>query len=240
MGDRLANVHRSIYLLFSDGYLPYQGTQLINDDSCFEALRLVRLLLQYPTLCTADTYALYAIFLFQLSRIEARTDSEGQLVELEHQDRSLWQQDMIRLGIHHLNQALNYQQPLSRYQLEALIASLHSNAPSFVATDWNKILSFYEQLLALAPNPFITLNKAIALYFSQKAAVAVNFLEASPHLPFLQEQHHYHAFMGRIFQENGNLLQAREHYSRGLLLAHNQLEKDFFQRKLRQTEAQNL
>jgi RNA polymerase sigma factor (sigma-70 family) len=231
--ERIENVHRTIYLLFNEGYLAYQGNQLLVDTSSLEAMRLIRLMLKHSSLCTADTHALYALFLFHSSRLSARTGPAGGLVELEHQDRSLWQQELIRLGIRHLNRSLAYRQELSRYQLEALIASLHSTAPSFPATDWKKIDLFYEQLLVLSPNPFVTLNRAIALYFSTGTpTAALAFLQNSSCLPFLQEHYLYHSFMGRINQETGNAAQAREYYSRALCLARNELEKRFFEKKL--------
>lgn len=232
LAERTSNVHRTIYLLFNEGYLAYHGTQLLSYDCCLEALRLIRLMLSLPPVCTADSHALYALFLFHLSRINARTGQGGELVELEHQNRGLWQQDMIQLGIHHLNKALSYQQALSRYQLEALIASLHCTAPSFEKTDWEKVSGLYNLLLEISPGPYMTLNKAIALYFSLGADAAHSYLSGSSHLEFLQEQCLYHSFMGRIFQEQGDLLQARAHYQQGISLAQNQLEKDFMQRKL--------
>lgn len=236
LAERRENVHRTIYLLFNEGYLAYQGDRLMDDACCLEALRLLQLILKHPALCSADSHALYALFLFHLSRHDARTDSAGALVELEQQDRILWRQDMIRLGIHQLNKALEYRQPLSRYTLEALIASLHSTAPNFGETDWKKISRLYDQLLQLGPNPFVSLSKAVALYFSMGSQAALDFLENSGHHPFLQEQHLYHAFLGRIFMERKEVRLAHDHYTRALALARNQLEQAFFLQKLRQLQ----
>lgn len=165
-----------------------------------------------------------------------QTGPDGALIELEHQDRSLWRQDMIQLGIRHLNQSLGYRHPLSRYQLEALIASLHSTAPSFRATDWHKIVGFYDLLLQVSPGPYMALNKAIALYFSEGSKAALAYLASSPYRAVLEEYHLYYTFIGRLSRENGELQQAREHYARGLALAKNQLEKAFFVRKLDQID----
>ncbi len=232
LSDRVTNVHRVIYLLFNEGYLAYQGPQLLNDDCCLEALRLLQLMLKQPPICTADTHALYALMLFHLSRVNARTDAAGALVELEHQNRALWHPEMIRLGIHHLNKALDFRQPLGRYPLEALIASLHSTAPSFQETDWQKISHFYDQLLILAPNPFVVLNKAIALYFTENAEAAFAYLADAPYQELLEDQHLYHAFLGRMFLLKGVLAQAKAHFTLAFTLSQNQLEKNYYQQKL--------
>lgn len=230
--DRIANVHRIIYLLFTEGYLAYQGQKLTNEACSLEAVRLLQLILKQPPICTADTHALYALMLFHLSRTNARTDTEGSLVELAQQDRQQWDQTMIRLGIHQLNKALLYEQPLSRYQLEALIASLHSTAPSFQQTDWQKISGFYDQLLSLGPNPWVAFNKAIALYFGESSCAALAYLSATPYRTFLEEQHLYHSFLGSIFQAHADWAKAKEHFALAVSLTQNQLEKAYYLKKI--------
>lgn len=234
LAARTDNVYRILYLLFTEGSFPYQGAELLNIDSALEALRLLRLLLGHPKICTADTHALYALFLFHLARVPARTDAAGQMVELEQQDRSLWQQDLIRLGIRHLNRALAFGQPLSRYQLEALIASLHCRAASFSETDWQKIAQCYEMLLRVNPGPFVAINHAIAVYFERGASVAMPLLERSLYLPQFEQQQLYHAFMGRLCQDRGAPEEAAQHYQKAISLTQHQLEKSLLSKKLLQ------
>jgi RNA polymerase sigma-70 factor (ECF subfamily) len=100
---------------------------------------------------------------FQASRLQARLDDNGSIILLKHQDRTKWYRPLMKKGFMYLDAAFaNDDVPNSNYHLEAVIASLHAEAPSFEATDWKTIYSLYETLHRLHPGPVVALNKAIA------------------------------------------------------------------------------
>jgi RNA polymerase sigma-70 factor (ECF subfamily) len=163
--SRLPIVHKILYLIFNEGYKSSWGKELLREELCEEALLMTRFLLE-TSLHNKDTKALYALMLFNASRFKSRFGASGELLDLEEQDRSLWNQDLIILACDFLKQSAG--SAVSSYHYEASIAYLHCKAKNFESTDWVTISNLYLQLLESSPNPFVELNYAIALYFSGK------------------------------------------------------------------------
>lgn len=160
--QRLPLILRIIYLIFAWGYLPRRGKALVREDLCREALRLSEGLMVHAPDTPPGHHALHALLLFQSARLPARFDRSGQLITLEHQDRSKWDQEMICDGFEQLEAAQSSSE-LTRYHFEAGIASIHARASTWRATDWNSIARLYALLSAHASSPAIKVNWAVSL-----------------------------------------------------------------------------
>lgn len=162
--DRLAAVLRVVYLVFNEAYLSRRPDGPIRVDLAEEALRLGRALDELMP-DEPEVGGLLALMLVQHARAAARFDVEGDLVLLEHQDRSAWDRTMLDEGTAVLERSLRRRSP-GPYQLQAAIASLHSEASSFEATDWEQIVALYDVLATIDPSPVVAMNRAVAIGFA--------------------------------------------------------------------------
>lgn len=210
---RLSIVHKIIYLIFNEGYKSALGKELIREELCEEALLLNRILLNSP-IGNKQTAALQALMLFNSARLTARFGINGEIIDLENQDRSLWNKELIELGCTYLHQSRDTE--ISTYQLEASIAYLHSTSKSFEQTDWNTIADLYKKLLLLYPNPFVELNYAIVLYYAGHKIESFQKLKLLEQHPFINQYYPLNAALGKLYHLEGDVIQAR-HY---LLKAH--------------------
>lgn len=160
IGERLDAVLAVIYLVFNEGYSPSAGTSLVRPDLSAEAIRLGRLVAgQLPD---SEAIGLLALMLLHESRREARTDAEGGLVTLEHQDRSTWNRAAIDEGLAAVRRAFELGS-VGPYAIQAAIAATHAESPAAESTDWSRIVALYAILQRLSPSPVIELNHAVAL-----------------------------------------------------------------------------
>ena len=156
---RLDVVLQVIYLLFNEGYAASAGEAMIRHDLAIEAIRLGRLLCQL--LPEPEVQGLLALMLLQDSRRDARAGDDGELILLEDQDRSRWDQESIQEGIQRVMLALGSQR-FGSYTLQAAIAAVHAEAPSVADTDWAQITGLYDALLSINPSPVVALDRAVA------------------------------------------------------------------------------
>ncbi|MEM8927016.1 MAG: sigma-70 family RNA polymerase sigma factor [Bacteroidota bacterium] len=161
--SRLFVVLRVIYLLFSEGYATTAGSQILKKDICFEALRLALLLRENDYCKHPNLEALIALMCFHISRFEARIDEKGELVSLDHHDRSLYNQDLIQIGLVHLQHAQSSSMNPSNYLFEAAVSYEHCTAKTFAETNWVAILRLYDLQAQNQPSPIAKLNRVIAL-----------------------------------------------------------------------------
>ncbi len=159
---RLEEVLKVLYLMFNEGYSATAGESAVRKDLCGEAIRLARLLAQHPLTSSPKVHALTALFLFQASRLSARSGEDGSLVLLAEQDRTLWDKKLIAEGLRHLRRSAGGEE-LSVYHLEAEIASYHAVSEDFSSTDWASVLSSYDELIARRASPIAALNRIVAL-----------------------------------------------------------------------------
>src|SRR5881628_3654994 len=159
---RLDSVLHSLYLLFNEGYKASSGENLVREELCDEAIRLTQLLARHRAGNQPKTHALFALMLLNAARIPARQDDEGNLLRLEEQDRSLWEQAMIARGMFHLHESTAGAE-ISEYHLQAGIAACHATAIDYKSTDWGKILSLYDRLIEFDDSPVVALNRAVAV-----------------------------------------------------------------------------
>ncbi len=224
--SRLPVVHKIIYLLFNEGYRAGSGKEISRYELCEESLIMTKFLLDNH-ISNDDTAALYALLLFNAARLGARSATTGELYDLEEQDRTLWNVDLIELGCHYLHQSGH--ESISHYHYEATIAYLHCSAKSFADTDWPTITQIYAQLLQDNPNPFAELNYAIALYYDHRPQEAFSILHGLQQT-FLQEYYLLHATLGKLYLLEGQHTKSGHHLGKALTLANFKAEKDFVQK----------
>lgn len=226
---RLESALEVIYLMFNEGYAAQSGDDLIRQDLCGEALRLGRLLAS-SSIGTPETHALVALMAFQSARLPARVDSSGDLILLEDQDRTLWDQKLIALGFHHFSECAGGER-MSGYHVQAAIAATHAGA-SANGVNWGVVLGLYDQLMEVSPSPVVALNRAVAISKLNGPQVALDALR-----PFLADRtlRNYYllpAVQGHFLLNLGKKEEAAECFRRAGELPCSEPEKRFIQRKL--------
>ena len=231
LADRLPSVLRVLYLLFNEGYSSSQPDRLIRRELCEEAVRLALLLVAHPLGETAETDALLAVMYLHSARFDARIDPAGGLLLLEDQDRSLWDQELVALGLHHLQRSARGER-FSAYHAEAAIAAEHCLAPSYDATRWDEITRLYEMLERIAPSPLHTLNRAIALAAWKGPDAGLAVLQAFEPPAWLSGYYLWHATLGELHRRRGDRREAVLHLERALAAAPTHAEKALLERRL--------
>jgi RNA polymerase sigma-70 factor, ECF subfamily len=225
--ERLRSVLAVLYLIFNEGYAATAGDELVRRDLCDEAIRLARILaVLMPD--EAEVLGLLALMLFHDSRREARTAAAGELVLLEHQDRTRWDRPKIDEGARVLERALSLRRPGS-YQLQAAIAALHAEAPTPSETDWAQIAALYAELARIEPSPIVELNRAVAVAMAEGPAYG---LELVDRIPGLDGYHLLHATRADLLRRLGRTEEAASAYAQALELATNPAERGFLERRL--------
>jgi RNA polymerase sigma factor (sigma-70 family) len=171
--EQLSIVHKVIYLIFNEGYKQSGEKTRQGKIMCEDALMLNKFLFDSPV-CNAETKALQALMLFNIARFDARFDAHGNAIELEYQDRKLWDRSLMQLA--HLLLTESEDSTFSPYHLEAAIACVHCAGQKFEDTDWATICKYYEALLKVYPSPFAEINYAVALQYNHQDEKALNIL----------------------------------------------------------------
>lgn len=233
---RLDDVLTILYLLFNEGYGATLGDQLVRADMCEEAIRLGELLAANPIGDQPHVHALLALMWLHVSRLPARTDAAGGLLLLSEQDRAKWNRGAIQRGFDHLRQARTGSH-LTEYHLQAGIAACHAAAPNYEATDWETVLFYYDQLIALRPSPVFRLNRAVAVAMQEGADAGLRALDT---IRGLERYYLLPAVYGELYERKADTTAAAQAYERALALATNGAERQFLLKKLaRVTSAMN-
>ena len=228
--ERLDSVLRVVYLVFNEGYSASFGTSLTRADLSGEAIRLGRLLFQL--LPEPEVTGLLALMVLHESRRPARTSATGDLVLLEQQDRSLWNQSQIIEGIAFVERALSSKR-IGPYTLQAAIAAVHAEAPSAEQTDWAQIVALYDVLLRVEPSPIIQLNRAVAIAMRDGPATGLELVDALLERGELAQYHLAHAARADLCRRLGRKAEARTSYERALALTKQEPEQRFLRQRLR-------
>lgn len=230
--ERLDAVLKVLYLMFNEGYGASGGDELIRRDLCFEAIRLIELLATHPITNSPKVHAAAALFLFQASRLEARTDHLGELILLEEQDRALWDKDLIARGLRHLHLAASGDE-LSTFHLEAEIASIYTQSKDYASTDWGRILECYSIMQKISFSPVVELNRVIAVARMDGPSEALAELERleSTH-DTMRAYNLLHITRGHLCFEIGRLSDAKKAFRHAISLTKNDVVNRFLQRKL--------
>jgi RNA polymerase sigma-70 factor (ECF subfamily) len=227
--ERLDAVLHVIYLVFNEGYSASSGTELIRQELAQEAIRLGRLLAKL--LPDPEVLGLLALMLIQDSRRSARIDSNGDLVRLEDQDRTLWDREQIAEGSALIQRALS-SGSADIYCLQAAIAALHAEAPSFAQTDWQEIVGFYDLLLYRNPSPIIELNRAVAIALRDGPAAGLTLLNDLVARKQLTDYYLLHAARAELLAQLGELDAATTAYATALELTGQEPERRFLHKKM--------
>jgi RNA polymerase sigma-70 factor (ECF subfamily) len=227
--ERVEAVLAVIYLLFNEGYSATSGPALTRMNLSAEAIRLGRVM--SGLLPEPEVLGLLALMLLQESRREARLSTAGELILLEHQDRSTWNQAFIREGIALVERALASRR-FGSYTLQAAIAAVHADARTAEATDWAQICALYAALLALHPSPVIELNRAVAVAMHQGPAAGLDLIEDLVGRGELRNYHLVHAARADLLRRLGRSKEARTEYEQAQALAKSAPEKRYLQKRL--------
>lgn len=235
LAPRLDGVLAALYLLFNEGYKASAGDRLLREDLCQEALRLASLLVAHPSGRAPRTHALLALMHLSAARFPSRVDEHGDLLRLEEQDRSKWDQALIGRGLFHLAEAAQGE-VLSEYHLQAGIAALHCTAADVASTDWPRILRHYEDLYRLRPTPIVALNRAVALSYVRGPQAALDALAELPQRERLESHYLLHAVLGELHWRLNNHRAAAGNFRRALHLSQVGPEQQFLTRMVERTE----
>ncbi|WP_118972976.1 RNA polymerase sigma factor [Taibaiella koreensis] len=225
IGQRMDTVLTTLYLLFNEGYFSQSQNTQLRKDFCWEAMRLVRLLLDNPLTNRPEVNALFSLMCFHASRFESRVDASGEIVLYEEQDEQNWNQELIAQGNYYLNLAATGAS-VTRYHLEAGIAFWHT-----IKTDlggkWEQILQLYNHLLSIHYSPVAALNRTYALARARGNATAIAEAEQLQ----LDDNHLYHLLLGELYKDT-DAVRSIGHLEQALALARSAPEQRLIATKI--------
>jgi RNA polymerase sigma-70 factor (ECF subfamily) len=221
---RLRAVLAVVYLIFNEGYTASSGVRLVRDDLCAEAIRLGRLLAELMP-DEPEVMGLLALMLLTDSRRAARTRADGALVLLADQDRSAWNRELIAEGQAIVRACLRRNEP-GPYQVQAAINAVHSDTATAAETDWMQIVRLYDQLLALAPNAVVALNRAVAVAEVHGPESGLALLDDLG----LDNYYLFHAIRADLLVRLGRRSEAAAAYESAIGLTTNVAERAFLER----------
>ena len=231
---RLPAVLRCLYLLFNEGYHGASPEFAVRGELCREAMRLAALLIQYPWGATPAAFALSALMCFGAARLPSRLDVSGNLSSLFHQDRALWDQELLADGSRLLELSASGPEA-TEYHIEAAIAAAHAAAPSVEETDWATIVDLYGRLMAIRPSPVVALNRAIAIAQQEGPERGLEEIGAIKHSERLSNYPFYPAALGELELRRARRATAERHFRSALRLARNPAESRFFEQRLEES-----
>ncbi|MGY1814012.1 RNA polymerase sigma factor [Blastococcus sp. SYSU D00820] len=219
-----------VHLLFTTGHASPAGEELVRRDLVERSVQLCRML---RGLLPRDpaVAGLLALLLLTDARRETRTAPDGRLLLLEEQDRSRWDRAAVTEGVALVREALRVRPP-SRYALQAAIAAVHAEAPTWADTDWAEIVALYGVLTEVWPSPVVALNRAVAVGFASGPAAGLEALDALAAEPQLAGYGYLPAARADLLRRLGRYEEARLAYGEALLLTGNAVEREFLAARL--------
>jgi RNA polymerase sigma-70 factor (ECF subfamily) len=228
--ERLDAVLTAIYLIFNEGYAATHGEPIVRADLCSEAIRLGRLLRSLMSPPPTEVTGLLALMLLHDSRSDARLDDAGDLVVLENQDRTRWNQSYIAEALPLVEESLRGLPGL--FALEAAISAEHCKATRPEDTNWRKIVRYYDLLFQLTGSPIVELNRAVAVAMLEGPQAAMSLIDSLSESGELDEYHLLHAARADLYRRMGVTSEAAKSYRRALELVTNESERRFLERRL--------
>ena len=222
---RLRAVLAVVYLIFNEGHISSSGEVLTREHLSAEAIRLGRLLSQLMP-DEAEVMGLLGLMLLVDARRASRTGPDGELVRLEDQDRTRWDQDLIAQGQAIVRGCLRRGRP-GPYQIQAAINAVHSDAPTSAATDWRQIVLLYDQLVSIAPSPVVALNRAVAVAEVDGPDAALALVDDLD----LDGYHLFHAVRADLLRRQGRHADAVHAYDAAIARTGNGAEQEFLRRQ---------
>jgi RNA polymerase sigma-70 factor (ECF subfamily) len=231
LDERIEGALATLYLVFTEGYAPTTGSELLREDLSREAIRLGRLLHRLMP-ARSDVQGLLALMLLHDARRDARATLSGDIVRLEEQDRGLWDGAQIEEGAALVERALRLPGVPSGYAVQAAIAALHAQAPSYAATDWRQIVGLYDVLMRLQPSPVVALNHAAAISMVDGPQAALNLVDSLVARETLAGYHLYPAVRADLLVRLKRHDEARVAYREAIALVKLDPERRWLQRRL--------
>jgi len=223
--ERLSSVLEVIYLIFNEGYSATAGDDWMRPALCDEALRLGRILAELVP-SEPEVHGLVALMEIQASRAAARTGPGGEPILLLDQDRTRWDQLLIRRGLAAIERAERLGRPRGPYLLQARIAACHARAATADQTDWAAIVELYGELARLMPSPVVELNRAVAVSMASGPAAALPLVDAITGDPALKNYHLLPTVRGDLLAKLGRYSEARPEFERAASLTRNARERE--------------
>ncbi len=236
--DRLDDVLAVIYLIFNEGYAATQGDTWARPDLCHEGVRLARLLAGLVP-DDPEVHGLQALLELQASRLGARTDAGGAPVLLDDQDRTRWDQLLIRRGLTALRRAENLGTPVGGYTVQAEIAACHARATRPEDTDWARIAGLYDLLSGVAANPVVEINRAVAHGRAHGPAAGLEVLAALAGDRVCAESAQYAAVRADLLARDGRHRAAAGEFDRAAALTRNDRERQVLTARARAETARD-
>lgn len=225
LNNRLDRVMEVLYLIFNEGFHSAKKEVLLRKDLCGEAMRLSAMVLKKEKLRNPKFYALFALMCFHSSRLESKISPKNEVISIRHQDRSLWNTELIFLGNDAMHKAVNSTNQFSSYHYEAAIASEHLRAKSFEKTDWKIILKWYQSLFKIQPNQNNLLSIAIVQLQLKLYNEAFLTLTSMKPNEMGQRQYLYYASLGEYHKKTDHKMLAIKNINIAIELVSNDLEK---------------
>ncbi len=222
---RLSSVLEVIYLIFNEGYSATAGDDWMRPALCEDALRLGRILAELVPK-EPEVHGLVALMEIQASRSGARIGPSGEPILLLDQDRSRWDQLLIRRGLAALQRAEELRGALGLYALQAAIAACHARARTPEETDWPRIAALYDALARGAPSPVVELNRAVAVAMAFGPAAGLELVDALTSEPSLKSYHLLPSVRGDFLFKLGRFAEAQAEFERAAALTRNAREHE--------------
>ena len=235
LARRLDSVLQSLYLLFNEGYKASSGEKLVRDELCQEAIRLTELLANHLAGNQPKTHALLALMLLNAARFAAREDPHGNLLRLQEQDRTRWDQMTIARGMSHLRESAAGD-GLSEYHLQAGIAVCHAMAIDYESTDWERILSLYDRLMEFDDSPVVALNRAVAVANVHGPKAGLEAVRAIRGREKLDAYHLFYSVIGELEMRLNHHGAAAREFRKAFELAATKSERAFLLKRLQACE----
>jgi RNA polymerase sigma factor (sigma-70 family) len=230
---RLTVVLQVLYLIFNEGYAATAGEQLHRVDLTTEAIRLTRMLHRLlPD--EPEVAGLLALMLLNDARRPARSTEAGDLVTMEHQQRELWDKALTAEGTALITAAMRRRQ-VGPYQMQAAIAALHNEAPSYAETDWPQIAGLYARLEQLTPTPPVRLSRAVAVAMAYGTRRGIALLDSLPDDPLIRQRER--AVRAHLLELDGNTQQAAELFREAATLTDNLAERRYLEGRAQHLES---
>jgi RNA polymerase sigma factor (sigma-70 family) len=222
---RLSSVLEVIYLVFNEGYTATTGDDWLRPALFEDALRLGRILAELAP-NEPEVHGLVALMEIQASRSGARVGPAGDPILLLEQDRSLWDQLLIRRGLAALERAEQLGSAPGSYVLQAAIAACHARARTPAETDWPRIVSLYQELAQLTPSPIVDLNRAVALAMALGPAAGLELIDTLGLGASLKSYHLLSSVRGDLLFKLGRFTDAQSEFHRAASLTRNARERE--------------
>lgn len=227
---RVRIVLTAIYLLFNEGYQSRKHLLPIRRDLLNQSMYLCKLLIDNPLTSFSEVYAAMALMCFHTARIESRVSEDGEIILLADQDRGKWNQELINHGLNYLSKS-SIDEYVTSYHFEAAIAYAHCAAKTFGQTDWERILSYYDGLLALHPSAITALNRLIVFYKVHGMVACLKEIQQSNYHKDWESMALFYSFLGDVYLPI-DTAKSRQNYAIALEKVTNAIDQNVLRKKL--------